>query len=74
MLENAIDIKAKISSTILNMKKPFKLSQLYQVLEKEGITSKTLILDVLNQLYESGLVDRTDVEDDVFEYKSNFNN
>ena len=66
-----IDIKDKISKTILNMEKPFKLSQLYGILTDMDILDKFLILDVLNQLYEYGLVDRTDVEDDTAEYEPN---
>lgn len=64
--------KLEISRTILNMEIPFKLSQLYEVLEQKGITDKELILDVLNQLYEKGLVDYASVEDDTLEYESNF--
>lgn len=74
MCVNTVDVKAKISETILSMEKPFKLSQLYLTLEENGITDKYMILDVLNQLYESGMVDKTDVEDDTPEYKSNFKN
>ncbi len=64
--------KVVISRTILNMNIPFKLSQLYEVLEKKGITDRELILDVLNQLYEKGLLDYASVEDDTLEYESNF--
>ncbi|MBE5881545.1 MAG: hypothetical protein E7289_04475 [Lachnospiraceae bacterium] len=69
---SAMDIIVVINNTILSMDKPFKLSQLYSVLSAKGIEDKAMILDVLNQLYETGLVDRTDVEEDVPQYKSNF--
>ena len=71
-MPNTVDaVRDSIRETILNMEKPFKLSQLYQVLKEKGIENQTLILDVLNQLYEIGLVDQTDVEDDTPGYKSN---
>lgn len=71
-LSKVASCKVEISRTILNMEIPFKLSQLYEVLERKGITDKELILDVLNQLYEKGLVDYASVEDDTLEYESNF--
>lgn len=72
VLSEVASCKVIISRTILNMEIPFKLSQLYEVLEKKGITDRELILDVLNQLYEKGLVDYASVEDDTLEYESNF--
>lgn len=73
VLSKVASCKVVISRTILNMDIPFKLSQLYEVLESKGITDRELILDVLNQLYEKGLVDYASVEDDTLEYESNFN-
>lgn len=72
VLTQVVSRKVEISRTILNMEIPFKLSELYAVLEEKGITDRELILDVLNQLYERGLVDYASVEDDTFEYESNF--
>lgn len=72
ILTEVASLKVIISRTILNMEIPFKLSELYEVLETKGITDKELILDVLNQLYEKGLVDYASVEDDTLEYESNF--
>lgn len=72
VLSQVASCKVIISRTILNMEIPFKLSQLYEVLEAKGITDRELILDVLNQLYEKGLVDYASVEDDTLEYESNF--
>lgn len=71
-LSKVASCKIEISRTILNMDIPFKLSQLYEVLENKGITDRELILDVLNQLYEKGLVDYASVEDDTLEYESTF--
>lgn len=72
VLSQVVSCKVEISRTILNMEMPFKLSELYDVLEQKGITDRELILDVLNQLYERGLVDYASVEDDTLEYESNF--
>ena len=72
VLSKVASCKVVISRTILNMEIPFELSQLYEVLESKGITDRELILDVLNQLYEKGLVDYASVEDDTLEYESNF--
>ncbi len=71
-LPQIVNTKVIISRTILEMDIPFKLSQLYERLARQGITDKALILDVLNHLYERGLVDYSSVEDDTFEYKSMF--
>lgn len=68
---NAVELRKTISDTILSMEKPFKLSQLYEELKGKDIVDKYLILEVLNQLYENGLVERTDIEDDVSEYRTN---
>lgn len=72
ILSEVASCKVEISRTILNMDIPFKPSRLYEILEAKGITDRELILDVLNQLYEKGLVDCTSVEDDTLEYESNF--
>ncbi|MCM1213709.1 MAG: hypothetical protein NC331_00415 [Lachnospiraceae bacterium] len=46
ILSEVASYKLMISRTILNMEIPFKLSQLYEVLEQKGITDRELILDV----------------------------
>lgn len=62
-----VSTKIIISKTILSMNIPFKLSDLYERLATQGIRDHALILDVLNELYENGLVDYSSVEDDTFE-------
>lgn len=62
-----VSTKIIISKTILSMNIPFKLSDLYKRLATQGIRDHALILDVLNELYENGLVDYSSVEDNVFE-------
>lgn len=63
-----VNTKIIISKTILSMNTPFKLSDLYKRLATQGIREHALILDVLNELYENGLVDYSSVEDDTFEF------
>lgn len=63
-----VNTKIIISKTILAMNEPFKLSDLYVKLATQGIQDYALILDVLNELYENGLVDYSSVEDDTFEF------
>lgn len=72
-LPEIVNTKLVISRTILEMDIPFKISELYSKLDEKGIKDKALILDVLNQLYESGLVDYSSFEDDTFEYRSRYN-
>lgn len=58
-----------ICQVILQFERPFKISQLYEALAKKGIYNKVLILKVLNQLYENGLVEYSDVVNDIVEYQ-----
>lgn len=47
----------RIRRTILSMKKPFCIADLFVVLNLEGITDRDLILEVLDELYERGLIE-----------------
>lgn len=69
------DAKTEITQSILEREKqPFKLSELYDDLGKKGINDKKMILDVLSELYENGLIERTEIENDIWGYESNFLN
>ena len=48
--------KEIIANTILEMKEKFTTKDLYEKLEKENITNKEIILDILSEMYENGLV------------------
>lgn len=61
-----MDKELIIQKTILEMNKPFRLSDLFEVLESKGITDKILILEKLNQLLNAGLILSSDVEYDSF--------
>lgn len=58
--------KIFISKSILAKSIPFKLSDLYEEFSVQGIQDRTLILDVLNELYEIGLVDSVSAEKGIF--------
>ena len=58
-----------IKKTILEIEKPFLMSELFKVLEGKGIKDRRLILRVLDQLLDDGLVDYKDMSDnDVIYY------
>lgn len=46
-----------IRQTILTMEKPFCITDLFVALNLAGITDRDLILEVLDELYERGLVE-----------------
>mgnify|MGYP006873079103 CR=1 FL=1 len=61
-----------IRRTIINMDKPFQLTELFQILNEEyGITDIDLIIDVLNYLIDTGLVSMSEIDFDVWAYESN---
>ena len=49
--------RTQIRYTILKMKKPFCISDLFFRLEKNGFTDRELIIQVLDELYDEGLID-----------------
>ncbi len=61
-----------IQKIILEMDKPFLLSELFDVIMEKGINNKELVLHVLDQLLNSGLVEYSDFEDDLAMYHSKF--
>lgn len=65
-----INTEMTICNIILSMERPFKISQLLSQAERYHITNKDLVLDVLDQLCESGLVKYSEIENDVWAYKN----
>lgn len=47
----------KIRQTILAMEKPFCIADLFVALDLVGITDRDLILEILDEFYERGIVD-----------------
>ena len=57
---------------IINMDKPFQLTDLFWGLsETHKITDIDLIIDVLNYLINEGLVSLSEIDFDVWAYRSN---
>lgn len=69
MNNTRINLEMTICDMILGMDRPFKISQLLQVAEEHGLTNKDLVLEILDQLCESGLIKYSEVEDDVWAYR-----
>lgn len=57
-------MESTIQKIILEMDKPFLLSELFDVLKNKGINDKELILQVLDNLLNNGLVEYSDFNDD----------
>ena len=73
MRETLTEKKQKIARFILDLEKSFKISELYKMLEENNISKdKEIILDVLDELYQNGLVDGKELEDSSWGYKSNW--
>lgn len=49
--------RTKIRQTILSMKKPFCIADLFAALNSERVTDRDLILEVLDELYSRGLIE-----------------
>lgn len=50
-------ICTKIRQIILAMEKPFCITDLFVTLSLEGITDRDLILEILDELYERGIIE-----------------
>ena len=69
MENNRINMEMTICSIILGMEKPFKISQLLCEAHRYGIENDDLVLDILDQLCESGIIKYSEIENDVWAYK-----
>ena len=59
-----------IRRTILSMERPFNVSDLFYTLEENhGITNRTLILEVLDELCESGIISYSEINDDCWAFE-----
>lgn len=62
---NGLTSRAIIRQTILTMDRPFNVSDLFYLLETEHkITNRQLILNILEELCESGVIKYSEVIDD----------
>lgn len=51
------NVCTKIRQTILSMEKPFCITDLFAALNSEGIDDRDLILEILDELYERGIIE-----------------
>lgn len=68
-MNKKINEELRVCDIILSMEIPFKISQLFEKAESQGVYDKMLILEVLNQLCDSGVIKYSEVGDDVWAYK-----
>ncbi len=50
-------VRTKIRQIILSLEKPFCIADLFDVLTEQEIKDRDLILQILDELYDEGLVD-----------------
>ena len=59
-----------IRETILQMERPFNVSDLFYKLDSVyNIRNRTLILEVLDELCDSGAIDYSEINDDCWAFK-----
>lgn len=61
-----------VTKIILNMDKPFRISELFKQLEQVNIIDKSFVLGLLDELCDSGLVNYSEIIDDGWYYDSVF--
>lgn len=62
------DLSRIIKETILDMERPFNVSDLLYRLALKGVTNRTLILEVLDELCDNGLIDYSEINDDCWAF------
>lgn len=62
------DMSGIIKRTILGMERPFNVSDLLYQLFLDGVTNRTLILEVLDELCDNGLIDYSEINDDCWAF------
>lgn len=63
------ELRKTIRETILEMERPFNVSDLFYKLDNtHGIRNRTLILDVLDELCDSGAIDYSEINDDCWAF------
>lgn len=62
------EIRERIAELIIEIEKPFSLAGLFFVCYKEGISNEDLILEVLEDLCDSGIVSYSEIQDQCWAY------
>lgn len=69
MTKSKYDREIEVSKLILQIHEPFTVSQLFNIMSFNNVSNdKELIIDILDQLYESGLIE-PDFSGESFKYK-----
>lgn len=63
------ELRKIIRETILRMERPFNVSDLFYRLDSENmIQNRALILEVLDELCDSGVIDYSEINDDCWAF------
>ena len=66
---NQIEVKTDIATLILEMEKPFRLSDLFTRCEQNlNVHNRELILDVLDELCDCGAIEYSEINDDCWAF------
>lgn len=57
-----------IKQTILAMERPFNVSDLFYKLNLKGVTNRTLILEILDELCDNEFIDYSEINDDCWAF------
>lgn len=68
-IDYKVNLELQICSIILSMKNPFSVYELLVRTDSQQIKNRDFVLDVLNQLCESGIVKYYEVQDNIWKYK-----
>lgn len=69
-MDNGKTPREIIRQTILSMDKPFNMTDLFYLLEEEhGIFNRQLILNIVEEMCESGVIEYSEVIDDRWLYR-----
>lgn len=68
-IDYKVNLELQICSIILSMKNSFSVYELLVRTDSQQIKNRDFVLDVLNQLCESGIVKYYEVQDNIWKYK-----
>lgn len=65
-----LEVRKIVRRTILQMERPFNVADLFYKLKKNyGIGDRALILEVLDELCENGIIDYSEVKHDCWAFE-----
>ena len=63
------ELRTTIREAILSMERPFNISDLFYKLEaNHGIRNRPLILEILDELCDNGVIDYSEINDDCWAF------